>query len=315
MKALTLSLVLVTLSAHAQAAEIQWAKGPFWQAPQINEITKTMISSDKELVESCKSYKRLVDNAVQREITDYTIQRFERARTAPLPSSMGIAFETSFVLSDLDNGYIIESESHVANASKDKGEESLPLYTQEKAITGVYVNNLTDIKINAASNSLTAFSRQLGLKDSKVSILHSKGKVVVVAEGRDVACDLLMKQASLTSDLPSYVRLPEEAAKEIVNFYYFKVSPLIASAINKPGDSSMIKAAKLGFRLGKVLEEKTDRIGDELLEKQIANIMDLSFVTKTLNPSSKLIEVNGKKVLDIRSNIEGAKVRVNLEVQ
>lgn len=312
MKALTLSLVLLTFSAQAQ--EVEWAKGPFWKAPQIKEMTKTMTSLDKELVESCEQYKKLVESASQREISDYFKRRFEDFRTLPLPSSMRETFQTSFAINDLDQGYYIESDWVVVKGSNEKNADILPMYTQEKAITGISLDDIVDIKVNASANSLTAFSRSLGLTDAKSYLSRSRGKVIIVVEGRDLACDLLTKKAKLEKDLPSNVRLDEKASEEMAQFYYNKISPAINSAISKTNDSLTLKAAKLGFRLGKVLEEKAERIDDEVLEKQITNIMELAFIPKTLNPSSYLVDSDKKKVMNVTSNTKGNKVKFILEV-
>lgn len=314
MKKLTLSLILMTFSA--QAEEVKWVKGPFWSAPQVREMSLSLKSLDKELAESCNSYKKLVAVYNKDEPSDYLAKKFEASRKMILPSSMNSSFQTFFEIKRPSaHPYLIEAEVDLSTQNINYNLNILPMYNQEKATTAVALNDIEQLKANISSSSLMAFSRSLGLEDSKASLIYKRGQAIILIEGRDLACDLLAKEASLVSYLPSTVSLTEEAAKEIVNFYYFKVSPTIESAISKSTDSLITKSAKLGFRLGKVLEEKAERIDNEVLEKQLVNMLGLLFVPKTLTPSSKFTLVDKKRVVDVTSQIEGEAVKLSLEVQ
>lgn len=314
MKALTLSFVLLALNAQAED-NLKWATGPFWRAPQVTEMSQTIKPLDRDLIESCENYKKLVNVYMKDEPSEFLAKKFERFRSEPLMSSMAMSFKGRFAINAPAFKYLLESEVDISAKNSDRNLDFLPMYNQTKSVTGIDMRNMTSIKPRVLAGSFTSFSRALGLEDSNATLTYdAQGQAVIVVDGRDLACDLIAKKAQLTSDVLSYVRLPEEAAKDIVEFYNFKVAPVIESAIAKPADSLTVKSAKLGFRLGKVLEEKTDRIEGEMLEKQMTNIMGLLFLPKTLTPSSKLIEVNSKKAIDISSTIDGDSVKLTLGV-
>lgn len=315
MKTIALSLSLLIINNVHSAENLKWAQGPFWKAPQVLEMKKGLKSIDPDLVKSCESYNVLVASYETDGPTDILAQKFERFRKQALLSSMESSFKGRFIMTDSAFKHLLESEVDVSLKLTDKNVDILPMYTQPKAVTGVDLSSLDDLLIKAAPGSFTSFSRKLGLEDSNAVVsVDGKGQLLVVVDGRDLACDLISKKAILQSKTNSYVRLPTEAAEEIVNYYNFKVAPVIEKILSGSQDSTTVKAAKLGLRIGKLFEARDERYADETIEKQLGNLMGLLFIPKTLNPSSKLLEVNRKKAIDVTSSIDGEAVQVNLEV-
>lgn len=312
-----LSLTQSAYTASYASENSKWAQGPFWKAPQEVQFSRALKSVDSELVNSCIGYKKFITAFRKDEPSEGLAKRIDQIRKLPMSIPLQESFKARFEISNVPFNQIIESE--VSNVVESNSSEVLPMFNQSKAVTGINLKNLKSVSINTSEDSFVNFSRSLGLSDSTISIaLNRQGQMIIETTGRDVACDLISKKIYLSSLLPSYVRITEDASSEMNAFYNSKLAPVISNVL-ATAESSTIKAIRLGYRLGKILEETN--INNEqdfnVIENQMKNLMSLLFIPKTLSPSSLLLQSNeaDKQTIDFSSSVNGSSVMLNLGVE
>ncbi len=313
MKTILMTLALTqTLMTTSNAAEnLKWAQGPFWKAPQNLAFNRKMVSADKSLPQACEEYSALVNRYKKFPLTGSIATTVDVMRTESL-YPMQTVFKGTFDILDIPVSNYIENETVTEGEAAN---EILPMFTQTHSFTGINLNNVGDIEIESTEDSLVAFSRKLNLVDSAAQSTRRMGKFAIETNGLDLACDLLNRKAILKASSPSFVRITKEASEEMSNFYYYKLSPQIQDVLART-DSPTIRAARLGFRLGKVLEEKNgDRVEATVTEKQIGNLIDRLFFPKTLNPSELIVTgIENKKVIDFTSSLKGENAILELRM-
>lgn len=311
---IALGLTQIIIGSVNGAESTKWAQGPFWKAPQYLEFSRKMIIVDQELNSNCKDYTKFV-TAYKKDIpTDSLARLIDQTRKEGLTVPMQTSFKGRFEVLDIPVNRIIENDFTAMTLESES--EILPMYNQVQSSTGINLNNVSAFNVVASEDSLTAFSKKLGLEESMAVLSFSRlGKTYLEVNGSDLACDLLSKKVTLKAQLPSYVRITKEASLEIESFYNSKIAPQITEVLVR-SESATIKAARLGFRLGKALEEKNDgKYNDQLVEAQIGNLIDRLFVPKTLIPSSLLIGDDNKKGIDFTSSINGSTAVLELRMQ
>jgi len=253
-------------------------------------------------VSHCSFYTKVIDAYKKRENPTGIETSVDQARKLGL--SMQPEFNGRFEILDLPGYRWIEVETSVIVRLK---KDILPGYDQSTGITGIDLNSPLKYEIKSNKDSLTAFSKKLNLIESSVKTTIINGKLFLEINGSDLACDLLSKKAVLKASVPTYVRITKESSELLSRFYSSKVSPQVSEVLAKE-ESVNVKAARLGFRLGKELDEQNDSEYDEqLVEKQLGNLMDRLFLEKTLTPSSLLLDFkNNNREVNFSSSVDGA---------
>lgn len=310
MKKILMVLSLQSLLATAHSSEnLKWVKSPFWKAPQSLEFHRRIKIVDKELINNCTNYNRFVEAYKNSEVTSSLARTVDDYRKEGL--TMQKSFKGRFEVLDVPFGRILENEY---SAENDSSNEILPMYNQSKSITSINLTNIKEFEFVAMEDSMVGFSRRLGLINSTAILTTNRsGKLIIEVNGSDLACDLLTKKVVLKAGIQSFVRITEEASQEMNKFYNSKLAPQLVDVLAK-ADSIQVKAARLGFRIGKLLEEKNDGKLDNLqIEGQMGNLMNLLFVPKTLSPSSLLLtQENNRKAIDFLSSVNGATATITL---
>jgi hypothetical protein len=315
MKKIIMTLTLACSLSNMRLAEAspKWVQGPFWRAPQETKIERKLKFIDQDLRDNCNAYRMLVDKFKNNEVTETLQKRIELARKQAVGTSMESKFAARFAVMDVGMNSLIETE---VDFGGDVGTEQdlLPMYNQSKATTGVYLTDVKVFELVSTEGSLVSFSRKIGLPDSEASITRDRGVLVVSLNGRDAACDLLSKSLALKTQGPAFVRLPVEVSNDLMNFYNSKVTPVVQDILERQNESTTIKAARLGYRLGSVLEQRVERYSDEQVEKHLNNLMNLLFIPKSLTPSSLLIDSSNKKIINFTSALDAAPVSITMDL-
>lgn len=313
---------LITLSSQAiaQAPEnVNWVKGPFWRAPHITEMSIKLKTTQASLERACAQFNEIIFAANGEQNWPGQSKRVDRFRKMPLPeNSMNtLNFEAIFEVTNTQgrDSLIEESIDVSSSVEIDDSKETLPLYTQLKATTGASIQDIDTFKIRYLSGkqSLSKVSHELGLEESAITIgMGRSGNLLIKVEGRDVACDLLHGNIKITASAPSFVRLSKENVTELESFYHTKLSPQLNKILANASESIVLKSARLGFLMSKVLEEDLHQKDPEQIGRHIKNLIEVLFVPKTLQASANLVEINKKKVVDLKSMVDSEPVTLNL---
>lgn len=304
MKTLLITMTLAqSLIGISYAAEnIKWAQGPFWKAPQSVEFSRKVQIVDQDLLNACAIYNKFTSAYKNDEPSNAVARSVDLLRKKGLSRQM--SFKGRFEVLDVPADLMIENEMSVDTSNE---VEALPMFNQSNSFTGIMLSKVEGFEVVLEEDSLTALSRKLELDDSVAIFTNRQGKLMVEVNGTDLACDLISKKATLKAIVPSYVRITPEASLEMSSFYNSKIAPQVADILSK-NESATEKAVRLGYRLGKVLEEKTNG-SSQLVEKQIGNLMGLLFVPKTLNPSALVLNY---KAIDFTSSVNAGPATLTL---
>jgi hypothetical protein len=311
---ITLGLLHSLTLTASETNSVTWLQGPFWRGPQVLELNKKLDIVDPDLKRSCETYSKSIDLYKNDPVDEILASRIERYRKQVLITPFQKSFRGRFQILDVSptTNFEIPADESLQIVIGEKA-DSLPMYTQPKTITGGYIKDAKEFAISAQEDSYTVFSRKLGLKDSSVIITYDQsGRTIIEVNNRDLACDLLYRKAIITAKVPTYVGLTKAASSEMSNFYAIKLSPKIDKTLSKTSDSLNIKAAKLGYRFGLLLEDLNHNNDLETNELQVGGLMNLLFNSKTMEPNELLIKFNDKKTVDFRSSITGLPITLSL---
>ena len=307
----------LTLCFSAQATEMNWVKTPFWSAPQVTDFNLKLAEASLEVKENCKRYSKLIfseDGSMNWPNQPLRIDRFRKTVMAGSPMDVD-NFEAFFQIeSPLERGSYSEVEVNHPLEIVTHRSESLPNYLQSKAYSGAFIAEISEIeiKIEPETKSLTKVSRSLNLEDSQVMMTRNRqGLLGIKIYGRDVACDLLEGNIKLTAKAPGYVGLEKEQASNLSDFYHGKLEDDLNQILSNKEESLTFKAARLGFRWGKLLEEEFKESDEKSMEGSLKTLFDLAFIPKTLNPNLNIVEINKRKTFRFSSTVEGKDALVN----
>lgn len=292
------SLVLAS-STHANTA---WVEGPLWRAPQATSFTLKLKGKDK-LVSQCGLYKKVVfreDGSLTNTAQD--ANRLQEFRKLTFPVVLEVA-QNSFKKS------VVVSEESVESFP-----EKLPYYTQKEAITGFVPEEAKNISVRSEEGSYTEISAKLGLEIASVRITQSSNGVYSITfEDRDVACDLFEGRATVTVETPSYVVITDESVNKIRDFYDEKLLPELNEVLTSKSEQLTYKAARIGYRTGKILDDEFSTQAPGASEKQIRELMKSLFESKKLELTSFVFRSGEKLHLNLDPEAVGKNVQVKLE--
>lgn len=289
-----LAYLVVTSMISSASAMVHTA---LWSAPQVTESFLTVSQNDQTMREGCKTYRKMVSESVSMDS-----QRLDKLRKLPLRDS------SIEVLT-------FRREMRLEGNWKDDETLEYDVSQPEKPFSPLSFNRSTTtvapltavLKILPSENSLTAVSRKYGLPDS---LVEWSGQSLVV-HGRDVACDLLNGELELYGLASSYITLVREDFEQMENFYQRKVSPVINEVWNTKV-SKPSKAARMGFRLGLMIENEYPRILNDQTEDVLRKIMDAAFVSETFEFSSHTVLSDRQRYFKLDPTSEGASVKITI---
>jgi hypothetical protein len=314
MKKLLIALCIFSQTTLTFAAGLTLAQGAFWQAPQISEITKKLTPLEGELLKRCESYKSFYSIYKELPVSSMLITKVESKRKNMLTVNQA-TFKATFTIADMPDYGFLEVE---AKANNDVEENlRLPFFNQPIATTFAFLKDAGDIQSIIANDSYSDFSKKLGLEESTAIFSYDKnGHFILAVDGADLACDLLAKKAVLKVKFKSFVRIPKDKITELNSLYNSQIAPQLDKVL-ATNESTNVKAARLGYRLGQILDEKNVHYSDSQVEVQVGNMMNLLFSqnsTGLLKTTSYVEEEHGKKVINAGTPIEGMGLTLNMGI-
>ena len=296
-----LASLTMASSTHANTA---WVESPLWKAPQETNFTLKLKGKER-LAAECESYKKAVFKP------DGTLTSI--AQNPKRLQDFRNFFEPMVIEVDQKTWPRLEKTLSVTT-SIENDSEKLPYYTQKESVTGLLLENAQNLKVSGYANSYTEVSKKAGLEVSMVSLSHTMtGTYFLKFLERDVACDLYEGIASVTIETPTYVALTDNSVTTLTEFYDDRLLPELNGVLSLKSELLTHKAARIGYRTGKVLEDEFTGLIPEKAEKQIREVMQVFLNTKTLEISPILFRSDSRLLLDLETRIEGNNVQVNLE--
>jgi hypothetical protein len=274
-------------------AEIEWVTTPFWTAPKKQSVVIELVPADRNKLEkSCKEFKKRLDG----EITPYDVDIFNSYRMKDY-SSDDEKFKAIF---------FAQSAPFEVSADVSTEGEKLPFYTQVSSNQTLIFTNETTFVAKGSADSYTSTAAALKLGKSPVYFESFRNQDAIVIEGKDVACDLLNNKSQLESSVSTHVEIGDDAKQSLNNFYLDKVLPNVNDVFkNRASEGSTIKAALLGFKLGKVLEERSNNDEKQTIS-QLKSIFGVLFAQNTLENSINVsTSANGRnKEINLPLSVE-----------
>jgi hypothetical protein len=321
MKTILITLsILQTLNATAnETQKTTWSEGPFWKGPQILEVSKKLELVDSELKLNCENFKKIITAYSSADSSDesyrsFLAQQIDRVRNLAMANPMQNTFKARFAILDTTPSSNIEVSLDLSKeVTETMKNEKLPMYTQANTITGAFIRDAKNFELVAKDDSYSSFSRRLGLGDSQIKLsLNHNGQYIIETYGRDIACDLLNKKITLKAKIPSYVSLTKEGSRAMSELYIQKLAPAISNVLANKNESIISKSARLGYRMGKILEEVNLNNESELNEKHLENLIKTFFIPNSITPSSLLSTINGETIINYTSSISGQPLTLTL---
>lgn len=301
LKLTTLATLVLSSTTHAKTA---WVEGPLWKAPQETNFTLKLKGKEK-LASNCSLYKRVVykeDGSLSSIARDgKRLKEFRRL------------FQPIIIEVDQKTWPRLEKEI-VADVLSENDSDKLPYFTQKESITGLLLEEAKNLKVAGDENSYTEVSKKAGLEESIVRLSQSmNGNYILKFEELDVACDLYEGIYPVTAETPAYVVLTDNSVSKIRDFYEKQLFPELYGVVKMKSELLSHKAARIGYRTGKVLEDEFSGMNPEKTEKQIRELMKSLFDSKSLELTSNVIRTETQLHLNLEPGIEANNVQVKLE--
>jgi hypothetical protein len=319
MKTINQTILKTTLVSalliNSALASPSWVTTAFWKAPQVSDMVLKIHASQPELNSACEVYGDFVASFEAQGNWPGLSKKVDRIRKTLLPGSAinVVDFEASFSLMTP----LQETLDLTNSVNIDQDKEPLPFFNHLKSTTTVSFEEIKSFKIEyvEGKHSLTKFSRELGLSDSEITGTEDQsGNTILKVSGRDVACDLLKGNITLSAAAPSFVRLGQLEMNELEDFYHQKLTPEL-NRILLSLESVTVKSARLGFQMGRIIDEEINPKDLVMTENQIKNLFDTLFVPKTLDSSANLLDLNKKKVVNLVSSADGLPVNLTIVIE
>lgn len=273
------AFILITaflIGISAASAEVRWVGTPFWQTPIETDVQTEMTGASSELKDACAEFEKFIFEASSDR--EYQKDILELYRSLPLTSSMSLRFSHSMKLSakyrsNVKTGNLSDL---VQTASK---KDQLPNFSYEAS--EVILQDIGDPVVVSGAQSLLAVARSLGLSDEAVQLKSRPDGFYVEFSGKDAVCDLLAGRAHLQSKAKVAGRITLEEQLRISSLY-----GAISDITNKilKQNSSQVRAALLGFRLGGHLASQKD-VSTAQAEKQMLAVLEKFFVQEKMQPN------------------------------
>ncbi|MGE3607944.1 MAG: hypothetical protein AB7I27_00050 [Bacteriovoracaceae bacterium] len=303
MKKLKYSILIFAFINTAQAsAQTQWVQTAFWRAPKVTEF-KISLRPNNSILEECDRFKKIMysEDGSLRWVTKYP-EKVARFREAIGPAL--------FILETGSQGRI-EQELNIA--TDEEIEDALPFFTRNQAttVTALDIKNVYTIKTRA--DSYTEISKSLSLPDTIIeSIKDSNGFINLKIKGLDLACDLLEGKVALETKSPSYVYLKEDQSRNLLEMYNNKILPIFKDVLARK-ELSQIKAARIGFRLGKLIEEEYPKNTEVQAENKLMGIMKTLIKIPSFEISSNVQMIDKTPLINFSSSADAGIATIKLE--
>lgn len=283
-------LTLGSLNLSAQVSTTDMIKAPLWIAP----VTKTQTFKMESLNETrlktvCNQYGRSISILRLSDPTPSTKRIVEQKRKVPHLDDWQVSeFEEVFLVSE-------ESEKVEVNFQGEPKEEiDLPYYIQTKSEQRFDFEAIRELTYVPEQDSLSQFSRDLGLELEVPSIRFQFGKgYLIKVKTKDLACDFLNSKLKLTGTTKTFVKPLPDQIRLIENFYQIKMMKEFSNIMNLNISKSK-KAVLLGYRIGGFIKDSSQNNNLEKVENDFLYLMDVLVDEKELKPSRYVVHSNNE---------------------
>ena len=311
---ISILMIFASSTAFAQTSpNLKWVITPFWTAPQLTQLDVRLEQPSKEFQIQCSLFKQRVKNTNLLYQGDEASlkKKIEELRSKEWLDDQGESIRGARLKMNASLTYAQNLEQDVdleGSATVDENNIQLPFFIQQKATTGAVIEKTQFSSINISKDSYSKITQDLGLKESNVLL---NGTTIMI-DGLDLACDLINGNATLKARAPSYLVLNKDSFKDLESFYK-KLTPEISKVLSSKTDTSLVvKAVRIGYRLGKLLEENLGVRDEEIATQQVIKLVEVLFVPKKLDPSPVFTELEKKKSVD--NTVETGFVTLNFKI-
>lgn len=276
MKLTILGIVTFLVIINGAFAETEWVTTSFWRAPKKSTVEVKLIPVDLSgLKNKCREFEKRLSY----ESTPYEKAIFDKFRKTDNLSDDG-SFKAIF---------LIQTQPFKNSVVSSLDLEKLPFFTQSSSVQSLIFSQRDSFSTVAAEESYVSIARELGLEESEVNVFGYKHQDALLITAKDVACDLLNGKAYFTSTVSTVVSLVDESEKALMSFYFDQIQPKLNEVMGKSKETNTVKAALLGFKLGKIIEDKAQNNADDKeVVTQLGNVMNLLFQVNSLENSKNV---------------------------
>lgn len=276
MKLTIFGIVTFLVIINGAIAETEWVTTSFWKAPKKSAVEVKLVPVDLSgLKNKCREFEKRLSY----ESVPFEKAIFDKFRKTDNLSDDG-AFKAVF---------LIQSQPFKNSVAGALEIEKLPFFIQNSSVQSLLFNQRDNVTTVADEISYVSTARELGLEETEVTITSYKHQDALLITAKDVACDLLNGNAYFKSTILTVVSLADESEKTLMSFYLDQLQPKLNEVMGKSKETNTVKAAMLGFKLGKLLEDKAQNNADDKeVISQLGNVMSLLFQANSLENSKNV---------------------------
>lgn len=292
MKTKSLLTILSLSLASASFADAIMVNGSFWQAPQETELHLKIVKP-VENFQPCEGIRKLLMS--ERRIRSTIFREL----------NVGIG-ELKFQIQGRP-GNRFESD---ARAPEAQTPSAFPHYRQNEATTVFRLSEASNPEYTWSDESLTALALKRNLDQGELTYdAHSRE---LRTTDLHLYCDIYEGAVSVTLQVPTSVRLKEKDQVILNEFYNNRLLPQLAPVLNDKNKPAVLRAAQLGYRIGKILESEK-RSSSISEEKNLISVFEKLIDVQTLETSAQVTKVDKSfYVLDLYE-IDGETITASLE--
>jgi hypothetical protein len=273
------TLLFIMLTAFKGEAQVNWAKGKFWQVPYPKIINYSLTVSAEHLPliqKDCEEFRNRVFRKDGRVLDQAQALEMFRTSGNPLGILWGIKYLVRFH-SDMPLTGSLLTDAAQAQADKASAEikpqDKLPWYTQDLVWLGMNDPETVQLKLVTAEGSLSQVSENLGLEPSMVIVKRFTDGISLEISGRDIACDLLANQVEIHGIVEAHPKIDMMELHRLENLYK---NVKEAYEQTKNISKMQVRATRIIKRTDKMLKEAELPDRDKA-EDYLENMMDVSF--------------------------------------
>ncbi len=279
-------LTYTLFNTSPSVAEVKWLSNQFWQIPVSTEYHLKLLNIQPSLAEECRLLRTYFFNDKNLLRID-RIEEYKKSINSPLTDDK---YHENFYLEFkiLTSRHLEVSElPHLVPEL----EEAIPKQinnktTLKKTVRSEEINLLeTSLlsKFNISFSNLSLASRGIsgGILHPPLKVIARPTAYYIVLQSKDIACDLLEGNASLSIPGKAIAKIHWKNQEEVLND--FKPLETITNQIFHENTKKSVRAALIGFKLGQYLEQK---IPTENIESELKNLLMDFFDLGRMTPSN-----------------------------
>lgn len=294
MKKITFLILLICLYSQAETKII---KTPFWMSSYNDQQEIEIEPVQSGITEDCKAYAEFIEQ----QSKQLTAEELEFSRTLPLAGQMKDNYEVNFRMKQTQMPNTL-----IAN------QLSFPNFQIDNPIVEVDLSTLKDVKALSKAGTFMGISKKLGLAEAEIELVKNNTNEIIAVKikARDLACDLLSKNAALSASAQYQISLN---AMDILsmNKFYSEIENKTFEIINGT-ESNFIKAAMLGGAYSELFD-RSNLTNDEI-NKNIVFLFKRLFKPNSLDLSENWVNFGNRNIINYQKSKQVGYGPVNLRM-